>query len=309
MKRGISGDQIINFHNERQQRLLLGDYLARGETMLLYAPKGQGKTFNALMLSIALTTGGTFYNWKAHKPSQVLFVEGGEMTAYGIAERAQKIYASQGITSDRNFHLKAPTQGDPFTFNITDFSHQKIIESYVDEYKIDCVIFDNYNSLRLEEDSEFVSWQRLEKMLTRFKAKGVASVVIHHTNKEGQKQSGVQRKVDYCDIVIRIQKSRLSTRGNEFGPGKTYIEVDMEEFRWGESAPKLLTELVYRDGVAELVPADYERILSETIRADLDKFGIGYVRKKFDFLGYSLSHYLRFSSVREEQQACEEEFF
>ena len=175
LARGISGDQILQKEILRDNSLILGEYLAKGETMLLYAPTGQGKTVNALMLGIALSTGGMFYDWKATKPMQVLFIEGGELTAYGIAQRMRAIYKRQGITSDPNFHLKAPTKEVPLTFKITDPEHQKIIEDYVKTYNIECVIFDNYNSLRKENDNEFQDWQRLEKMLNRFKARGVAS--------------------------------------------------------------------------------------------------------------------------------------
>lgn len=297
IKRGISGDDIIGFKGTRSDSLILGEYLAKGETLLLYAPTGQGKTVNALLLSVALSTGGTFFTWKAKKPMPVLFVEGGELTAKGIAGRMRDIYKSQGITSDPNFHLKAPTKSNPFVYNITDPSHQELLLRYVDEYGIECVVFDNYNSLRLEEDNEFLAWKRLEKFLNRLKVRGVASVVIHHTNKEGQKQSGVQRKVDYCDTVIRIQISRLSTKKKKEDLGKVYIEVEMEKFRWGSREPTTLWELVFTHEELKLLPVDYEEILLQTIKEDLNKYGISYVRKKFDFLGYKLDHRIRLCAV------------
>lgn len=291
MRRGISGDQILAAKDDRKGKLILGEYLAEGETMLLYAPTGQGKTVNALMLGIALSTGGSFYDWKANEPMDVLFIEGGELTAYGIAERMRAIYKRQGITSDPYFHLKAPTKEDPFTFDVTDETQQRVIEKYVSEYGIKCVIFDNYNSLRKEQDNEFQSWQRLEKMLNRFKARGVASVVVHHTNKEGQQQSGSQRKSDFCDIVLRIQKSRLSTKRTKGDDGKLYIEVEMQKFRWGEEAATTLTELVFREDELDLIPADYEGVLKYTIQYDLEHYGRNYVKKKYDYLGYRLHHY------------------
>lgn len=289
MKRGISGTQLIQALEFRSENLLLGNYIAKGETVMVYAPTGQGKTVNACMLAVALTTGGEFYGWKAHKAIPVLFVEGGELTAYGIGERMQAIYRKQGITEDNNFHLKAPTKEEPFTFNITDPKHQNVLERYIEEYGIGCVIFDNYNSLRSEEDSEFQSWQTLERMLNRLKTRGVASVIIHHTNKEGKQQSGAQRKADFCDMVLRIQKSRMST------DQKVYVEVEMQKFRWGREAPIILNEMVFSGGEIDLVPADYQTVLKETINRDLDNYGITYVRKKFDYLGYRVDHYITMS--------------
>lgn len=292
MRRGISGDQILAGTNDRDGKLILGEYLAEGETMLLYAPTSQGKTVNALMLGIACSTGGKFYDWKAREPMPVLFIEGGELTAYGIAERMRAIYRRQGITTDPNFHLKAPTREDPFTFTITDEAQQAVILKYVEEYGIKLVIFDNYNSLRKEADNEFQDWQRLEKMLNRLKARGVASVVVHHTNKEGQQQSGSQRKSDFCDLVLRIQKSRLSTKKAKGDNGKLYVEVEMQKFRWGEEQEIILTELIFKDGIIDLKPADYEGILHYTIKKDLSEFGEQYVKQKFNYLGYKLHHYM-----------------
>jgi RecA-family ATPase len=300
MKKGITGDQILASTEERTETLLLGEYLGAGETMLLYAPTGQGKTINALSLCIALTTGGSFYNWKCHRPIKVLFVEGGELTAYGIAERARRIYKDQGITSDPNFHLKAPTKEDPTAFNITDHSHQMVLDKYIQEYGIECVVFDNFNSLRVEDDNEFQAWGRLEKWLNRLRTRKVASVIVHHTNKEAKQQSGAQRKADYCDLVVRIQKSRLSTKKGKWDTkGKVYIEFEMQKFRWGEAEELILTELVTKDGTFRIQAADYEQVLKDTIKRDLDEYGERYVNKKFDYLGYHLFHYLK--DIRKDQ--------
>lgn len=301
MKKGITGDQILQFDNPRKDKLLLGEYLAEGETLLLYAPTGHGKTITALELAIALTTGGSFYNWKAHKPIPVLFVEGGELTAYGIAERVKNIYKIQGITADPNFHLKAPTREEPFVFNVTDPAHQTVIYKYVVEYGIRCVVFDNFNSLRIDDGNEFIAWGQLEKFLNKLKTLGCSSVVIHHTNKEAKQQSGGQRKADYADCVVRIQKSRLSTKkGKNDTLGKVYIEFEMQKFRWGDSQDLTLSELCYTPAGLKLNPVDYQDILTKTIRKDLADYGIKYVRSKFDYLGYTLEHYIKVSDILEE---------
>lgn len=287
MKRGISGDQIIAKEIDRGADLVLGDYIGAGETLLLYAPTGQGKTINALMLGISLTCGVPFYDWKVHKTVDVLFVEGGELTAYGIGGRMQSIYKRHGITSDQKFHLKAPTPHNPFTYDITDPAHQKQLLEYIDHFNIKCAIFDNYNSLRKEEESEFHAWQRLENFLNKLKIRKVCSVIIHHTNKEGKQQSGAQRKADFVDCVIRIQKSRLSL------PDKQYVEFEMQKFRWGPEAPIKLTEIVFKDNTLELVPADYEEVLIERINEDREMYSMQYVKQKYSYLGYELHHYLK----------------
>lgn len=295
MQRVMSGDDIIQGSMGRGKPLL-GEYLAEGETLMLYAPTGQGKTVNALMMGIAFSTGTEFYRWTPPEPMPVLFVEGGELTATGISERMRKIYQRKGIAADPNFHLMAPTKQKNHVYDITDPMQQLTLLDYVNHYGIKVVIFDNYNSLRKEADNEFQCWRRLEDFLTKLKNLKVASVVVHHTNKEGQKQSGAQRKADYCDVIIRIQKSILSTNT------KKYIEMEMEKFRWGEELPIQLTELVFRETHLDLVPADYEQVLADTIRKDILSYGLDYVNKKFRFLGYKLYHYLPEGGSREEYE-------
>lgn len=281
----IKGDDIIQGTLARPEPFL-GPYLAPGETMMLYAPTGQGKTVNALMLGIALSTGTKFYEWQVEKPMPVLFVEGGELTATGISERMRKIYAKQGIVTDPNFHLFAPTKDNSFRFDITRKEHQNTLTDYIDSHGIKVVIFDNYNSLREEADNEFMCWKRLEDFLSRLKTRGVSSVVVHHTNKEGRQQSGVQRKADYCDLIIRIQKSILCTKQH------TYIEFEMEKFRWGEELPIQLIELVFGQEHLDLVPVDYDKTLEASIENDLVEYSLDYVRQKYRFLGYKLHHYV-----------------
>ena len=59
---------------------ILDPLLARGSLVLLYGPRGLGKTFVALAVARAVASGGTFLKWQAPQPRRVLYIDG-EMPA------------------------------------------------------------------------------------------------------------------------------------------------------------------------------------------------------------------------------------
>ena len=145
----IKGTQLIESKYERGSRQLLGEYLCRGESMLLYAPAGAGKSFTALMLSVALTTGGDFYGWQVPEPKRVLYIEGNELGALGVAQRIRAIYNNQGITEDENFFLEAPHPSADFIYDVTREDHQRLILDTIKLHKIDVVVYDNLSLIHI----------------------------------------------------------------------------------------------------------------------------------------------------------------
>src|SRR5712692_9868516 len=51
-------------------------WLLERSTVMVYGPRGIGKTFFQLALSVALTTGTSLWNWECPKPVGVLYVDG-----------------------------------------------------------------------------------------------------------------------------------------------------------------------------------------------------------------------------------------
>lgn len=63
--------------------------------VILYAPRGIGKTFTALSMSLAVAGGLSLYNWQASKPNKVLYVDG-EMPATTMQERLKALALGMG---------------------------------------------------------------------------------------------------------------------------------------------------------------------------------------------------------------------
>ncbi len=58
--------------------MLINPIIPEKGLVMLYAPRGVGKTYVALTIALAVATGETMFNgkWKAEQPAKVLFVDG-----------------------------------------------------------------------------------------------------------------------------------------------------------------------------------------------------------------------------------------
>ena len=72
---------------------LLEPLIREGESMMLWAAPGVGKTMAALSIALAVAGGGRFLAWKAPKPRNVLYVDG-EMHVADLQERLRSLAAT-----------------------------------------------------------------------------------------------------------------------------------------------------------------------------------------------------------------------
>ena len=76
--------------NLRGRERMLDPFLASDSLVLLYGPRGLGKTFVALGIAWAVAGGGSFLGWTADKPRRVLYIDG-EMAAVDLQERLRML--------------------------------------------------------------------------------------------------------------------------------------------------------------------------------------------------------------------------
>ena len=72
MKRLSAPDLLATELPERE--VILDPILARKSLVLLYGPRGLGKTFVALGIAWAAASGGSFLKWRASRPWRVLYL-------------------------------------------------------------------------------------------------------------------------------------------------------------------------------------------------------------------------------------------
>src|SRR5258708_29381498 len=83
----------INFP---EQRALLGPWLMEGETAMIWAATGVGKSWLALSIALATAGGGEVLGWRAPQPSRVRYIDG-EMNERTVQERLRTLLDSGAI--------------------------------------------------------------------------------------------------------------------------------------------------------------------------------------------------------------------
>jgi KaiC/GvpD/RAD55 family RecA-like ATPase len=176
---------------------ILDPILAAKSLVLLYGPRGLGKTFIALGIAWAAASGGTFLNWRAPRPRRVLYVDG-EMAAVDMKERLQ-LFGPPPPTLD--FMLADMSTG-PSPDLATVEGQVRLMESWGHP---DLVVLDNLSSLAGFKTNDPDRWNDLQRFLMLQRRFGRAMLLIHHANKKGL-QRGTNRREDVLDVVMSLRR-------------------------------------------------------------------------------------------------------
>ena len=203
---------------------LLTPWLPSQGLCMIYSKRGLGKTWLALEIAYAVSSGGRFLNWEAEYSQGVLYIDG-EMPLSLMQERLSQIENSRGKKIGGLLKILSP---DAQEFGIPDLStregQEKIDELMGDEIRL--VVLDNLSTLiRSGKESESDSWLPVQEWVLRLRSKGKSVLLIHHAGKGGQ-QRGTSRREDVLDTVIALRKPE-----NYSPDSGTCFEVHFEKNR------------------------------------------------------------------------------
>ena len=183
---------------------LLSPWLPSQGLCMIYAARGLGKTWAALMIAYAVSSGGKYLNWKAEKAAGVLYIDG-EMPLAVMKERLSQIVLSEEMEVQEPLEFLTP---DAQEFGIPDLSTiegQELIDKLITE-KTKLIVMDNLSTLtRTGKESEGESWLPVQEWALGLRRKGISVLFIHHAGKAGQ-QRGTSRREDVLDTVIALRK-------------------------------------------------------------------------------------------------------
>lgn len=173
---------------------------------MVYALRGAGKTFFALMLAYAVAAGGkALHTWAASQPRRVLYVDG-EMSAQSMQERLARIAAGfEAEPPPGYFTLITPDLAqDGILPNLALPGGQAALEPLLEG--IDLVVVDNLATLaRGGKENETESWQPVQAWLLAQRRAGRSVLLVHHAGKGGD-QRGTSAREDILDVVIKLSR-------------------------------------------------------------------------------------------------------
>jgi putative DNA primase/helicase len=209
-----------------RREMLLAPWLPTQGLCMLYGPRGLGKTFVSVGISLAVATGGTFLGWTAPQPRRVLHIDG-EMPAASLQERfahAIKLSGEMAMPSPDYLHvLSAEIEPDGLP-DLADPAGQAFYEPYL--AGADLIVVDNISTVcRGIRENESDSWRPVQEWTLRMRRAGRAVLLNHHSGKSGD-QRGTSKKEDVLDTVIALR------RPADYGSGQgARFEVYFEKAR------------------------------------------------------------------------------
>lgn len=202
--RVVSSREFLEMQLPPRECLLTPIIPAQGLVML-FAPRGRGKTYVSIGCGIAVASGGRFARWIAPKPAGVLYVDG-EMPAAVLQGRLAAMAAGADDFNPELLRFVTPDlQGGPLP-DLATRSGQAFIEREIGEARL--LIIDNLSALvRSGVENEAESWLPIQDWGLRLRQRGISVLFVHHAGKNGL-QRGTSRREDLLDCVIALKSPK-----------------------------------------------------------------------------------------------------
>ena len=181
-------------------------WLLERSNVMVFGPRGIGKTFFQLALAVALTTGKPLWKWACPKPVGVLYVDG-EMPLDELRQRTTDLMETPPTASLEFLTSQLVYQRCGKDLVLTsDAMRQEIVKILDARPEICVMILDNISCLfsGLNEDSK-QDWEPNNAWLIRLRHRGITTILVHHAGKGGQ-QRGTSGREDSLDTVIQLAK-------------------------------------------------------------------------------------------------------
>ena len=199
----VSYTDLLTMELPERRRYL--PWLPESGNVMVFGPRGVGKTFFQLALTASLVSGTALWDWKPEQPVGVLYVDG-EMKVKELRDRLTSLMNSPPVaplkflTSELVYKR---CEGRDLILT-ADGMRQEVVKILDAHPEIKVMILDNISCLfsGINEDSK-QDWEPINAWLIRLRHRGLTTVLVHHAGKSGQ-QRGTSGREDSLDTVIQL---------------------------------------------------------------------------------------------------------
>ena len=178
---------------------ILDPILAQKSLMMLYGPRGLGKTHVALGIAWAAAAGQSFLKWTASRPHRVVYVDG-EMAAVDMQQRLRHLGSAPEML---NFMIADLNPMAGMADLCTNQGQAALIKGWGP--KPELVVLDNLASLVGLRGNSPDRWGEVQHFLMSLRRLDIAVLMLHHANKEGE-QRGTSQREDVLDVIVSMQR-------------------------------------------------------------------------------------------------------
>lgn len=238
---------------------MLTPWLPTQGLVMVYGPRGIGKTHFAMGVAVAVASGGRFLKWEASKPFGVLYLDG-EMPAVVVQERFSNIIVSSEKEPIATLNIVTPDLQEFGMPDLSTLQGQAAVNPYLDG--ISLVIVDNISTLcRVGRENEGESWLPVQEWGLRLRSKHISVLFVHHAGKGGF-QRGTSKREDVLDTTISLK------RPGDYMPDEgARFEVHFEKARniHGDDVKAFEAKLITVNGIQQWTLKTLEESLTERI--------------------------------------------
>jgi hypothetical protein len=191
---------------------LITPWLKQGESAMIFAPAGVGKSMFTLTLALAVAGGGEAMDWKAPRPYRVLFVDG-EMHIDDIQSRALMLLETvNGLDQEATLEnltiiARQYQEGGTSFPDLAEEEGQETLIQTALRGNFDLAILDNLSTLAtIEDENSAGQFNGVIQFLMRMKQEGKACILIHHANKGGRSFRGSTKLATTFEVIIGLEQ-------------------------------------------------------------------------------------------------------
>jgi AAA domain len=187
------------------RRKLLGDWFCEGDCGFIFAFRGVGKTWFALAIAQAVSTGGKLGDWQAQEMVNLLYVDG-EMPADLMRQRCSGLEGNNEKLQFLNHEILFDRTGK--ALNITNPEAQEAITKRCVASGVKVLILDNLSTLASGmKENEADAWEKVNNWLLDLRRRKIAVVIVHHAGRSGEMR-GTSRREDNVFWIIALDDSK-----------------------------------------------------------------------------------------------------
>ncbi len=208
-----TGKLRVEAHNQPED--ILQGLIRQGEQVLVYSSTGSYKSWlgTALWLAVAngrpvaITTDG-LDKWKAPKARKVLLLDG-ELDQFDLGERLNKLCPNYGDNEGLVLMRQMQQINSAFP-NLAEPIDQDSLINFCVEQAIELIVLDNLTTLADVADENAASAMKpLTHLLQKLKAAGIATVLIHHSNKGDNSYRGSTVLATTFNAIIKLKRDTV----------------------------------------------------------------------------------------------------
>jgi putative DNA primase/helicase len=199
----------LNTLERTPRESILGTWFLASDLGFIFAPRGIGKTWLAMLLAHAIATGTKAGPWGASKPRRVLYVDG-EM-ALDLTQQRYRALCQPPSENLIFLHHEMMFERTGKVLNLTSLRVQESLLQHAVANKIEVIFLDNLSCLFSgvkENDAD--AWELILPWLLQLRRRGIAVVFIAHAGRNGLMR-GTSRREDAAAWILSLSEPPEAT--------------------------------------------------------------------------------------------------